>query len=277
MSSTTKLKVSVVTVCYNAVNTIEETIQSVVNQSYDNIEYIIIDGGSTDGTADVIKKYADRLAYWISEPDKGMYDAIRKGMNRATGDVCCYINSDDFFYKEALSVVAEFFSNHQDVKWIKGRDIRYNEKSQIISDHLPNIIYKRLLNRGMYISKYHQFIQQESIFWRTELNNSVDWNIFSTLRLCGDYYMWMCFSKKARLHIIDTYLGGFRVRAGQLSSNQTLYNEEVRSIATRPCFIDILLNYASKSYYKLFRGGILYNILAGSRLHKWNNKTFSFE
>lgn len=89
------LKISVVTVCYNAVDTLEETMLSVLNQTYPNIEYIVIDGGSTDGTVDIIKKYADRLAYWISEPDKGIYDAMNKGIAAATGDYIINMNVGD--------------------------------------------------------------------------------------------------------------------------------------------------------------------------------------
>ena len=86
-------KISVVTVSYNAVETIEETILSIINQTYDKVEYIIIDGGSTDGTVDIIKKYADHLAYWVSEPDKGIYDAMNKGIDVATGDYINFMNS----------------------------------------------------------------------------------------------------------------------------------------------------------------------------------------
>lgn len=95
-------KISIVTVCYNAVSSIEKTMLSVLNQTYDNIEYIIIDGGSTDGTIDVIKKYAGRLAYWISEPDKGIYDAMNKGIMVAKGDYINFMNSGDTFFDNTV-------------------------------------------------------------------------------------------------------------------------------------------------------------------------------
>lgn len=98
----TQLKISVVTVCYNAVDCIEETMLSVLDQTYPNIEYIVIDGGSSDGTADVIRKYADRLAYWVSEPDKGIYDAMNKGIVAATGDYINFMNAGDRFFNERV-------------------------------------------------------------------------------------------------------------------------------------------------------------------------------
>lgn len=91
------LKVSIVTPSFNSKSTIEDTIQSILFQTYENIEYIIIDGGSTDGTVDIIKKYEDRLAYWISEPDDGIYDAMNKGIKAATGDIVGILNSDDIY------------------------------------------------------------------------------------------------------------------------------------------------------------------------------------
>ncbi len=99
------LKISVVTVCYNAAVSIEQTMLSVLGQSYPDIEYIVIDGGSTDGTVDIIKEYADRLAYWVSEPDKGIYDAMNKGIAAATGSYINFMNAGDTFASD--SVLAE--------------------------------------------------------------------------------------------------------------------------------------------------------------------------
>lgn len=95
-------KISIITVSYNAASTIEQTIYSVVNQSYENIEFIIIDGGSADGTVEIIQKYADKIAYWVSEPDKGIYDAMNKGITAATGEYIYFLGSDDVLVDEQV-------------------------------------------------------------------------------------------------------------------------------------------------------------------------------
>ena len=91
---------SIITVCYNAAATIEDTIQSVISQTYHHIEYIIVDGGSKDGTMDIVRRYADRIAHIISEPDKGLYDAMNKGLRLATGDYVCFLNAGDEFHED---------------------------------------------------------------------------------------------------------------------------------------------------------------------------------
>ncbi|WP_084474541.1 glycosyltransferase family 2 protein [Deinococcus pimensis] len=96
-SRTAAARVSIVTVVYNGARHIEDTIRSVLDQDYPNVEYIVVDGGSTDGTVDIIRRYEDRIAYWVSEPDKGIYNAMNKGVRLCTGDVVGTLNADDFY------------------------------------------------------------------------------------------------------------------------------------------------------------------------------------
>ncbi len=104
-------KLTIITVVFNSVSFIERTIQNVLSQDYPAIEYIVIDGGSTDGTLDIIKKYNHKISCWISEPDKGLYDAMNKGMARATGDFLWFINSGDLLY--ASDTVSHIFAGHK--------------------------------------------------------------------------------------------------------------------------------------------------------------------
>ena len=107
--------ISIITVVYNGEKYLEETIQSVINQTYDNVEYIIIDGGSTDGTLDIIKKYEDRIDYWVSERDKGIYDAMNKGIKVSSGYIIGIVNADDYLYEDTLlKIVDKFVSSKCD-------------------------------------------------------------------------------------------------------------------------------------------------------------------
>ena len=117
--------ISVVTVSYNAVSTIEQTILSVINQTYPHIEYIIIDGGSTDGTVDIIKKYADKIVYWVSESDKGIYDAMNKAIDVASGDYVNFINAGDKFCSLHILEKVMSFNHISDI--IVGQDLHIDE------------------------------------------------------------------------------------------------------------------------------------------------------
>lgn len=109
MKNVDNIKVSIITVVYNGAKTIAQTIESVISQNYDNLEYIIIDGNSTDGTQEIIRRYEDRIAYWVSEPDEGIYDAMNKGLSHATGELVGIINGDDWYEPGAVKKVAEIY------------------------------------------------------------------------------------------------------------------------------------------------------------------------
>ena len=129
-------KVSVITVVYNAVELLERTIRNIRSQTYPNIEFIIIDGGSTDGTLDIINNYADLISYWISEPDKGLYDAMNKGLKAATGDFVWFINAGDLIYNK--DTTALIFENTESIA-----DIYYGD-TMIVDQEYNEIGLRRL-------------------------------------------------------------------------------------------------------------------------------------
>ena len=124
-------KISVVTPVYNQVQYLEKTILSIVNQNYPNLEYIIIDGGSTDGSVDIIKKYEQYLTYWVSESDSGMYDAIQKGFDKSTGEIMCWLNADDVFLYNSLFAVSNVFMNNPSINWITSHHTVIDENDVI--------------------------------------------------------------------------------------------------------------------------------------------------
>ncbi len=113
-------KISIITPSWNQGPFIERTIRSVLEQGYPNLEYIVMDGGSTDGTIDILRKYEGRLT-WVSDKDKGQADAINKGITRSTGDIIAYLNSDDIYETGALRKAADHFSAHPDDRWLTGQ------------------------------------------------------------------------------------------------------------------------------------------------------------
>ena len=154
-----KNKVTVVTVCYNAVNIIEKTILSVINQTYSNIEYIIIDGDSKDGTQDIIRKYSDRISYFISEPDKGIFDAMNKGLNVATGDYINFMNAGDLFFdSHVLTTVFAEKTYNENVGFIFGLSVT---PDGIVHKYVP---FMENPNRYKGMGICHQ-----SLFVKTEL------------------------------------------------------------------------------------------------------------
>ncbi|MGM8362798.1 glycosyltransferase family 2 protein [Flavobacterium sp. ARAG 55.4] len=131
MNNNLSPKISIITVSYNSVSTIEDTILSVINQKYTNYEYIIIDGGSNDGTVEIIKKYQDKISFWVSEPDKGIYDAMNKGLEIAKGEFIGILNSDDWYENQTLENVVKYHNRYPNIDIIHGL-LKFINKDGII-------------------------------------------------------------------------------------------------------------------------------------------------
>jgi glycosyltransferase involved in cell wall biosynthesis len=156
--------ISIVTIVYNNVATIEKTILSVLNQTYENIEYIIIDGGSTDGTVDIIKKYDKQISHWISEPDKGIYDAMNKGIEEATGKWIGFINSGDRYHTD--TVIDDIFKNEHNEDVLYGDTLmHYQLVDMILAPHDLKEIKK------------HMVFSHPSSFTRTQLAKKYKYDI----------------------------------------------------------------------------------------------------
>jgi glycosyltransferase involved in cell wall biosynthesis len=126
------MKISIITVCYNSATTIEKTILSVTNQTYKNIEYIIVDGNSKDSTIEIIKRNEDKISKWISEPDKGLYEAMNKGIKMATGDIVGILNSDDTFNSNTVVEEIVDFHKRNNIEASVGNIIQHKENGKIV-------------------------------------------------------------------------------------------------------------------------------------------------
>ena len=137
-AGTSSPRITVVTPTYNDGELLKECIVSVLEQGYPNLEYIVVDGGSTDGSLDILKRYDDRLAYWTSEPDRGQADALNKGFRRATGELVCWLNSDDFFYPGALAAAAEAYRGDPDAPFYFGNGYRVDHSGRKLAEFFPD-------------------------------------------------------------------------------------------------------------------------------------------
>src|SRR3546814_379964 len=170
---------SVITIVYNNVKDIERTMLSVINQDYDAIEYIIVDGGSTDGTLDIIKNYEDKITKWISEPDKGIYNAMNKGLKMASGDYVLFMNSGDEIY--ANNTVSKVFASEPNADIYYGETEMFNEDWESLGTRrhkVPEKFTWRSFRYGMSISHQAIYIRREiteSYDEHYKLSADIDW------------------------------------------------------------------------------------------------------
>jgi len=222
------MRVSIVTPSFNQRAFIRATLDSVLSQGYDNLEYVVIDGGSDDGSAQIIEEHSDRLAYWVSEPDDGLYHALNKGFARTTGEVMAWINSSDLYYPWTLETVAEIFSQLPEVQWIMGLSTRFSTAGG------PRSVQRGYFNAYDFLVGNYRWIQQESVFWRRSLWERAGGRLDDDRPLAADFDLWLRFLRLTPLCHVETVLGGWRVHddhLGELGHGQ--YAREAELLASR--------------------------------------------
>lgn len=219
-------KISIITPNYNGVKYLEETINSVISQKYPNLEYIIIDGGSTDDSIEIIKKFEKDIFYFVSEKDNGMYDAINKGFSLSTGEIMTYINSDDILMPKSLFAIAQMFSDLEEVDWVQGRSITINHKSFITS---PGHLSRSSVFD--YMDEKSKWIGQDGTFWRRTLWKKIGSKINSKYKFAGDFELFSHFFLYKKLYSTNSIFSAIRFHKNQLHVNFfDQYIDEVKEI-----------------------------------------------
>lgn len=231
-------RISIVTPSYNQGQYLESTIVSVLNQNYPDLEYIIIDGGSTDNSLEIIKKYENRITYWVSEKDLGQYNAINKGFALSTGEIMAWINADDMYCPWAFGIVADVMSQLKEVEWLTTLfPLTYNSNDQAIACFMSPGYNKELFYEGSYCGLFSDrqihYIQQESTFWRRSLWERSGGRLSEEIDLAADFDLWARFYEISDLYALRTPLAGFRVHDNQRSHQITQYISECHSILQR--------------------------------------------
>lgn len=218
-------RITVITPSFNQSAFLEKTICSVLDQGYPNLKYIIIDGGSTDGSVDVIKRYQDRLAYWESGPDSGQSNAINKGLKRATGDWVCWQNSDDVFYPFSFELVAKAISKNPDLDFIIGDINLIDENGRLIRPMCyVKPTYQSLLVEGMVLTN-------QAAFWRRSLHHQIDF-LNEDMHYGFDYEWFLRLLKFTHNSChIPAFLGALRLHSNTKTSlNQPGFAKEYAAI-----------------------------------------------
>lgn len=220
-------KISIVTPSFNQGQFLERTILSVINQNYPNLEYIIIDGGSTDGSVDIIKKYERHLTYWISEKDSGQSEAINKGIKLATGEFITWLNSDDIIFKGALLEVANAIGNNKLINWLAGNIIWISTDDKIIKCRKGekwNAMLPRIGELNIYGPS--SFIKREILLQIGLLNIDLHYMMDTDL-------WWRLYKAGYKFYRLSKYIWGYRLHKNAKMSSH-MFNESETKYKNHP-------------------------------------------
>jgi glycosyltransferase involved in cell wall biosynthesis len=233
-------KISIVTPSFNQGQFLEKTILSIITQNYPNLEYIIIDGGSTDNSVKIIKKYQKYLKYWQSKKDHGQADALNIGFRHSTGEILCWLNSDDILLPYSLNLIAQLFTQFPKLNWLTSQSVIIDNQDQIIHTGLHFGKSRLFLKLGLYHGKCLGFIPQEGTFWRYSLWQKVSAKIPNYWGAL-DYHLWRNFAKFSDLVNLEAPLAAFRFHSQQKTMAIKKYYREINPLLPYlPKFIGII-------------------------------------
>jgi len=244
------LKVSIITACYNSASTIKGTIESVINQTYNNIEFIIIDGASKDGTVDIVSSYGEKISKFISEPDKGIYNAMNKGIRIATGDIVGILNSDDFFNSTEViqKIVDEFNKSDIDALYGDVQFVKPNDLQKVVRYYSSKNFNPKKFKYG-FMPAHPSFYVKRTFFEKIGYYKE-------TYIIGADYELLIRFlhnnklkSKYLQMPFVTMRTGGVSNRS--LKSNLILNNEIIRACGENGIKTNII-NVYSKYFIKIF-------------------------
>ena len=218
---------SIITPVKNGEKYIETTIKSVVNQSFKNFEYIIVDGESKDLTMAIINKYKKKITRVISKKDKSMYSAVKTGFELSKGKYFLWINSDDLLAsKETLKNIYNYLNKHN-TEWITGKVSFIHKDSKKIKSYIPAYYPRFIINKGYAHNCMWGFIQQESTVFSKKLYKKVG-GIDAKYKVAGDFHLWRKFSNICKLESVNIAIGVQRKWDGQMQKNLDLYYQEIK-------------------------------------------------
>jgi glycosyltransferase involved in cell wall biosynthesis len=223
MTNLTTPLVSIITPSFNQARYLESTIHSVLDQDYPNLEYIIVDGGSNDGSVEIIHKYSDRLAWWVSEKDRGQTDAINKGLARAKGEILAWLNSDDTYQPHAISEAVGFLLNRPELGLVYGDAHFIDENGRVIGCFPAAQTDYRRLRQG------YVHIPQQASFWRADLWRKVG-PLDPSFYFAMDYDLWVRLAALAPVQYTPRLWANFRLhtQGKTINADEQCWNEMLK-------------------------------------------------